>query len=95
MTTQTAENEIQVAMRRVIRVGVKTITNHPSFADTYRGTVRVIEPDYDWTDDTGYRHHVTGRRYTKTLNIERPTASYALDDAMQHMEWCISVQQMP
>ena len=84
---------IRAQMRSVIRVGVKTINNSP-YPPSFKGTVRVVEPDQDVTID-GYRHHVAGRKYTKTLSVERPSAGDALDDAKEHREWCVSIQQMP
>ena len=41
---------IRAQMRSMIRVGVKHIYNG---RDSYKGTVRVVEPDTDWTDDAG------------------------------------------
>ncbi len=80
-------------MMSLIRVGVKTIRNSNGMT-TYKGTIRVVEPDQDITID-GYRHHVKGRRYTKTLSVERISATAALDDANRHREDCVATQQMP
>ncbi len=84
----------QAHMRTIIRVGAKQINNgflHPS---TWKGYVKVVEPDSDVTID-GYRHHVKGRRYTVTLSVERISAGDALKDANNHRDWCVEILQLP
>ena len=77
----------------IIRVGVKTIRNDQA-PDTYKGTVRVVEPDQDVPIE-GYRHHVKGRRYSVSMRIERLSAADALVDAMAYRDDCIAVNQLP
>lgn len=83
-------------IRSIIKVGVKTI-NAPvgQFWRTYKGILKVQEPDTDFTDAEGFRHQFKGRRYTKTLSVERLSAGDALQDAVRAREDYARIGQLP
>lgn len=84
----------EARIRCMISLSVKT-RRGPDFWLSYYGVLSVKEPDTDWTDDTGYRHQVKGRRYRKTLPIERLSAGDPLMDAMNAREDCARAGQLP
>lgn len=84
----------QARLRSIIHVGVKEVRG-PNFWLGYKGTLRVVEPDTDWTDSSGNRNQVKGRRYSKTLSVERLSAGDALADAMNMREDIVRVGRLP